>query len=348
MQFLQFSSNKTTLINTKPQGTWHYTTFGSPMPTRSWSDPNSKYKYGFNGMEAQGEVSVDGGTYCYEFRTYDSRLGRFMELDPFANEFAWNSPYCYAENDIIRAIDIEGLEKWIVTLNWSGSGEVTATIILSSEWIKNQSNGVEIEIHNNLGMEGRFKGLTDYLNQTSWNGKNIMAPYDQYDPSSGKIMITQNPYPFGKMASNTDAPQCLIMFKIDKVKLLKIDDPLPTETMSDKKVTGDGKPSTTQTKVFSIGASSTDIKLSGIINAYDDENKIVIFDITNNLPILTIEAAKGPIDLSLYNIKVPGNIQLSITVSPTSSTSATTDGWDYDINYNRTEQKEVYSDEESR
>ena len=53
-----------------------YPTFGSPMPTRQWSDPNSKYKYGFNGMEKDDDINVSGGSYDFRARIYDSRLDR--------------------------------------------------------------------------------------------------------------------------------------------------------------------------------------------------------------------------------------------------------------------------------
>ena len=56
----------------------YYTTFGSPMPMRTWSDPNAKYKYGFNGKEKDNEVNVDGGDYDFGARIYDSRLGRWL------------------------------------------------------------------------------------------------------------------------------------------------------------------------------------------------------------------------------------------------------------------------------
>ena len=38
---------------------------------------------------------------------------RFLSSDPLARHFAWNSPYAYAENDVIRCIDLDGLEKWV-------------------------------------------------------------------------------------------------------------------------------------------------------------------------------------------------------------------------------------------
>ncbi len=111
MQFFQFSPYKVNPITTKPQSTWHYATFGSPMPTRSWSDPNAKYKYGFNGKEKDNEVNVDGGDYDFGARIYDSRLGRWLSLDPLMGKYAWYTPYQFAGNKPILFIDIKGLEE---------------------------------------------------------------------------------------------------------------------------------------------------------------------------------------------------------------------------------------------
>ena len=46
---------------------------------------------------------------------YDPRLGRFLSVDPIAKNYPHSSPYAFAENDVIRSIDLEGLEKYIVT-----------------------------------------------------------------------------------------------------------------------------------------------------------------------------------------------------------------------------------------
>ncbi|MFM7857270.1 MAG: hypothetical protein ACKO96_36460 [Flammeovirgaceae bacterium] len=38
-----------------------------------------------------------------------------LSVDPLTKEFPWNSPYAFAENDVIRSIDLEGAEKLIVS-----------------------------------------------------------------------------------------------------------------------------------------------------------------------------------------------------------------------------------------
>ena len=82
------------------------------MPGRQYN--STGYRYGFNGKENDNEVKGNGNQQDYGMRIYDPRLGRFLSVDPIAREFAWNSPYAFAENDVIRSIDLEGLEKAVL------------------------------------------------------------------------------------------------------------------------------------------------------------------------------------------------------------------------------------------
>ena len=87
------------------------------MPNRQQHNSQSYYKggyrYFFNGQEADNEVLGEGALHAFEYRMHDTRIGRFWSVDPLAGKFPWNSTYAFAENDVIRAIDLEGLEKWI-------------------------------------------------------------------------------------------------------------------------------------------------------------------------------------------------------------------------------------------
>jgi len=86
----------------------HYPTFGSPMPARQYSDPNSKYKFGFNGKEKDNEINVNGGDYDFGARIYDSRLGRWLSLDPLMRKYADLSPYNFCNSNPIFFLDIDG------------------------------------------------------------------------------------------------------------------------------------------------------------------------------------------------------------------------------------------------
>jgi hypothetical protein len=41
---------------------------------------------------------------------YDSRIGRFLSVDPLEKHYPWNSTYAFAMNRVIDGIDLEGLE----------------------------------------------------------------------------------------------------------------------------------------------------------------------------------------------------------------------------------------------
>jgi len=68
------------------------------------------YRFSFNGQENDKETYGEGNSLDFAFRVYDSRLGRFLSADPLEKEFAWNSPYAFAENRPIDGIDLEGKE----------------------------------------------------------------------------------------------------------------------------------------------------------------------------------------------------------------------------------------------
>jgi RHS repeat-associated protein len=70
----------------------------------------STYRYGFNGKEKDDEVSGGGNDYDYGARIYNPRLGRFLSIDPLASDYPFYSPYLFAGNKPIMAVDIDGLE----------------------------------------------------------------------------------------------------------------------------------------------------------------------------------------------------------------------------------------------
>jgi RHS repeat-associated protein len=77
---------------------------------KSCKSVRKDYMYGFNGQEKDNEIKGVGNSLDFKFRAYDSRLGKFLSVDPLAKEYPYNSSYAFAENRPIDGIDLEGKE----------------------------------------------------------------------------------------------------------------------------------------------------------------------------------------------------------------------------------------------
>jgi RHS repeat-associated protein len=102
------------LTQAKVQSYNNYYPFGMLMPGRNAS--SESYRYGFNGKEMDNDMSggKTGAVYDYGFRIYDSRITKFLSVDPLTSEYPWYTPYQFAGNMPIWAIDMDGLEEKIV------------------------------------------------------------------------------------------------------------------------------------------------------------------------------------------------------------------------------------------
>ena len=86
-----------------------YYPFGMIMPGRHYSSSN--YRYGFNGKENDNDVKgVEGSQQDYGLRIYDPRVGKFLSVDPLTRSYPWYSPYQFAGNTPIQAVDVDGGE----------------------------------------------------------------------------------------------------------------------------------------------------------------------------------------------------------------------------------------------
>lgn len=56
-------------------------------------------------------MKCEGNQQDYGMRIYDTRLGRFLSVDPLTKAYPWYTTYQYAGNKPIRYIDRDGLEE---------------------------------------------------------------------------------------------------------------------------------------------------------------------------------------------------------------------------------------------
>ncbi len=91
------------------------------MPNRSYT-AGTQFRYGFNGKENDNEVKGTGNQQDYGMRIYDTRLGKFLSVDPLIDKYPELTPYQFANNSPIANIDLDGAENlyYSVTFNEQG------------------------------------------------------------------------------------------------------------------------------------------------------------------------------------------------------------------------------------
>jgi len=104
-----------------------YSPFGVGLYGRSWSEG---YRFGFNGMEKDSEGMGGGGsTYDYGFRIYNPSLAKFLSVDPLSTSYPWYTPYQFAGNAPIWAIDLDGLEQAVVVRWYNNNNQCTGQTV---------------------------------------------------------------------------------------------------------------------------------------------------------------------------------------------------------------------------
>jgi len=88
------------------------------------------YRFGFNGMEKDNELKGLGNSLDFTARMYDSRLGRFLSLDPLYKKFPSESNYSFAGNNPIFNIDRDGKIK---TTYWVIQDQTTGKTVFTTQ-----------------------------------------------------------------------------------------------------------------------------------------------------------------------------------------------------------------------
>ncbi len=107
------------------------------------------YGFGFNGKEKDDETYGEGIEYDYGSRVYDSRLGRWLSLDPLQAKYPDLTPFNYVNNMPIIAIDPDGRVLKIVSTDPKFISKTFSDLqILTNKQLVLLRDGTVMEAHN--------------------------------------------------------------------------------------------------------------------------------------------------------------------------------------------------------
>jgi len=144
----------------------------SKKEVRQMSAPEQEYKYKYNSMELQDELSLN--VYDYGARIYEPAAPHFWQMDPLAEKYHSQSTYVYANNNPVFFVDINGMgvEDIYVDENGNylgtdGAETKNVRVVKKETW------------DNNGGQEGALtKSGTEYLQKSE--NSTLLVGTDKY------------------------------------------------------------------------------------------------------------------------------------------------------------------------
>jgi RHS repeat-associated protein len=95
------------------------------------------YTFGFNGQEKDNEVKGTGNSLDFGARIYDSRLGRFLSIDPLTSKSPNLTPYSFADNSPIAFVDKNGEKAYwyVISFNETTNKYEAKLVVVKDNWL---------------------------------------------------------------------------------------------------------------------------------------------------------------------------------------------------------------------
>ena len=129
----------------------------------------------FQGQKFDDDLGIN--YYSFKWRNHDPQIGRFIEIDPLAEDYEYNSTYAFSENKVTNHVELEGLEavsagsvqSWLGT----GFGQLTEAVGRGVDYISNFFTKSETEVSRPSSVTGASTVFT--TTSTTEYGSNVLG-----------------------------------------------------------------------------------------------------------------------------------------------------------------------------
>jgi RHS repeat-associated protein len=160
-----------------------------------------EYRYGFNGKENDNEIKGEGNSLDFGARIYDSRISRWLSVDPLSAKYCGQTPYAGYNNSPIFFTDPTGLEGEPPSMSiadkhfWNkknffpraNAEDVTTILINPNQQTRGSIQGLYKEALDLVEKTGKKEASVQLTNGQTWRVNSITG---KFTPISGEGIIS--------------------------------------------------------------------------------------------------------------------------------------------------------------
>jgi RHS repeat-associated protein len=262
-----------------------YYPFGLTLASRSFTEGGSSYRFSFNGKENDKELKQQD----YGMRIYRPDLGKFLSVDPLADKYPFLTPYQFASNTPIQAVDLDGAEARFFITNLMPGNQVVNLVTPATNVTISQLDAIGSQINNALSkVMGKYKTALfipadQFTSAANENFNQYFANYDYFGEPWGTCVNGCDDPKHTEIDNLAGKGQVIVQLDMGDENANEIKLPKKSMTLSVSAVDGhvvDDKEITA--KAINLAASiEADINANGKLSA--DQKVKIIADIKLSL-----------------------------------------------------------------